>query len=214
MRPPRSPRSTVHPATRGAHDERSRLPFVHGRSGGREWWSIVDPNAVAVASLVIGVAALLVAVVAVPSARPLALVIALVGIGVAVYFLIDGTASVPADPHLPETPSDASPSDPSISVSPRSARAGDLVTVTGSGFPPDSGVAFRFANATGQDYPLDGFAAVDGDGHFRGQARLTAPDCDQTGAILVFLGTNDRLPDPSGPINQPVAEAPVTVACR
>jgi hypothetical protein len=135
------------------------------------------------------------------------------GSGVAGYFLVDGTASVPGDPHLPETPA-AGSSDPSISVSPRSARAGDLVTVTGSGFPPDSGVAFRFANATGQDYPIDGFAAVDGDGHFRGQARLTAPDCDQTGAILVFLGTNDRLPDPSGPINQPVAEAPVTVACR
>jgi hypothetical protein len=172
----------------------------------------VDPNAVAVASLVIGVAALLVAVVAVPAARPLAFVIALVGIGVAAWFLLPG-GSGPGSGPGPGPPTTSTGADPSITVSPRRASAGDPVTVTGTGFPPDSGVAFRFANATGQDFPIDGFAAADGEGRFSEQVRLTAPICDETGAILAFLGTNDRLPDPSGPVNQPIAETAITVTC-
>ncbi len=175
----------------------------------------MDPDAVAVASLVIGVAALLVAVVAVPAARPLALVIALFGMGVAAYFLFAGGGPGPGPTPGPSTDEPSGPSllGPSISVSPRSATAGAQVTVTGSGFPPDSGVAFGFANDTGQDFPIDGYAVVDAEGRFRTTATLTAPVCDRPGRILAFSGTNDRRPDPSGPVNEPVAEATVTVAC-
>lgn len=182
----------------------------------------MDPNAVAVASLVVAVAALFVGVVAVPSARPLALVIAVVGVGVAVYLLLPGGGVV--GPQGPDGPGsgvtaapggpDADGAGPSITVTPASATAGDRVTVTGSGFPANSGVAFRYATVTGQDYPIDGFGQVDAAGRFRAETTLGGPACDETGRILAFLGTNDRLPDTSGPINQPVAEAAVAVACR
>ena len=90
-------------------------------------------------------------------------------------------------------------------VTPQIVSVGEYYTVSGSGFPPRSGITLRFFTSDSISFPVVDLLAVDQSGKF-----TFVPDrpfdsafCGVRGAIVAFDGSSDFS----------VADAPLGVAC-
>jgi hypothetical protein len=113
-----------------------------------------------------------------------------------------------------ERPTEQPSSGPELIAKPGTVSQGGELTVSGTGFEPDTGVSFRFKNSNGISWPIQGFAAADSGGRFREGLAATLPVCDMSGSVVAYYGQSaDMTRDAFG--NQPVevAKASVTVLC-
>lgn len=172
---------------------------------------MADPN------LIVAIAALIVAVLAIPAvaraSRLVAGLVAAAAIGAIIYFALPTAPDTGGGRSGPAGPGGIF--GPSLTVSPGSATAGQGVTLSGHGFKPNSGVSFRYESQTGISYSISGFAAVGADGSFTTQSVLAAPACDESGRIQAYYGQSTDMTGGKwwGDTPEPVTATDVTVRC-